>query len=95
VKFAFIHAEGAKLSTSLLCRALKVSRSGFYAWSKRPPSRRDVEDSKLVPVIRACHAQSGALWCEPPKAGRTEDVAGSRPALRSAPYVTSSLSGRS
>ena len=60
MKFAFIHAEKAKLPTSLLCRALKVSRSGFYAWSKRPPSRRAVEDSKLVPVIRACHALSRA-----------------------------------
>ena len=65
MKFAFIHAEGAKLPTSLLCRALKVSRSGFYAWSKRPPSRRDVEDSKLVPVIRACHARSRATYGSP------------------------------
>jgi putative transposase len=65
MRFAFIHAEGAKLPTSLLCRALKVSRSGFYAWSKRPPSRRDVEDSKLVPVIRACHAQSRATYGSP------------------------------
>ena len=65
MKFAFIHAEGAKLPTGLLCRALKVSRSGFYAWTKRPPSRRDVEDSKLVPVIRACHAQSRATYGSP------------------------------
>ena len=65
MKFAFIHAEGAKLPTSLLCRALKVSRSGFYAWSKRPPSRRDVEDSRLVPVIRASHAQSRATYGSP------------------------------
>lgn len=65
MNFAFIHAEGAKLPTSLLCRALRVSRSGFYAWTKRPPSRRDVEDSKLVPVIRACHAQSRATYGSP------------------------------
>ena len=65
MRFAFIHAEGAKLPTSLACRALKVSRSGFYAWSKRPPSRHAVEDSKLVPVIRASHAQSRATYGSP------------------------------
>ena len=65
MRFAFIHAEKAKLPKSLLCRVLRVSRSGFYAWSKRPPSRRDVEDSKLVPVIRACHAQSRATYGSP------------------------------
>jgi len=62
VKFAWIHAEKAKLPTSLLCHTLRVSRSGFYAWSRRPPSRRDVEDSKLVPVIRACYARSRATY---------------------------------
>ena len=30
MRFAFIHAEKAKLPKSLLCRVLKVSRSGFY-----------------------------------------------------------------
>jgi transposase InsO family protein len=65
VRYAFIHAEGAKLPTSLLCRTLKVSRSGFYAWCKRPPSKRAVEDSKLVPVIRASHAQSRATYGSP------------------------------
>ena len=65
MRFAFIHAEKAKYPTSLLCRALKVSRSGFYAWGHRPPSRREVEDSKLVPVIRACHAQSRATYGSP------------------------------
>ena len=32
---------------------------------QRPPSRRAVEDSKLVPVIRACHAQSRATYGSP------------------------------
>jgi hypothetical protein len=59
VTFASIHAEEAKLPTRLLCRALKVSQSGFYAWSKCPPSRRGIENSKLFPVIRACHARVG------------------------------------
>ena len=27
-----------------MCGALDVSRSGFYAWLERPPSRRHLED---------------------------------------------------
>jgi putative transposase len=65
VKFAFIHAEKAKLPTTLLCRTLGVSRSGFYAWTQRPPSKRDVDDSKLVPLIRTSHAKSRATYGSP------------------------------
>jgi putative transposase len=65
VKFAFIHAEKATLATAPLCAALGVSRSGYYAWSRRPPSERAVGDSKLIPVIRACHAQSRATYGSP------------------------------
>jgi hypothetical protein len=52
VTFAFIHAEKARLPVRRLCAALDVSRSGYYAWADRPPSRRAVSDAKLVPVIR-------------------------------------------
>jgi putative transposase len=65
VKFAFIHAEKAKHSAVRLCRALGVSRSGFYAWCRRPPSARAVGDSKLVPLIRAAHAQSRGTYGSP------------------------------
>jgi len=65
VKFAYIRAEKAKHSVSRLCTALGVSRSGFYAWCVRPPSRRAVDDSRLVPVIRACHARSRGTYGSP------------------------------
>jgi len=65
MKFAFIHAQKATLPTAPLCAALGVSRSGFYAWSHRPPSARAVNDSKLVPVIRASYAQSRATYGSP------------------------------
>jgi putative transposase len=58
MKFAFIHTEKAKLPATRLCRALGVSRSGYYAWSQRPPSAQAVADANLVPVIRACHVRS-------------------------------------
>jgi putative transposase len=42
----------------LLCRALKASRSGYYAWSKRAPSKRALEEKRLVLEIRAAHKRN-------------------------------------
>jgi putative transposase len=36
-----------------LCRVLDVSRSGFYAWSRRPASQRSLDDSRLVAEVAA------------------------------------------
>lgn len=38
-----------------LCRTLAVSCCGFYAWLKRPPSRRAQENERLRVAIRAAH----------------------------------------
>jgi len=39
----------------LMARVLEVSRSGFYAWLKRPPSVRSQNDEKMKPLIRIAH----------------------------------------
>lgn len=39
----------------MLCRLLRVSRSGFYAWFSRPESSRSVENRKLLEAIREIH----------------------------------------
>jgi transposase InsO family protein len=60
VRFAFIRAEKAKHSVPVLCRALGVSRSGFYAWCKRKPSARALRDAMLgVDVVTIHHASRG------------------------------------
>ena len=46
--FRFIAAEKANHPVSLLCAVLGVSRSGFHAWQKRPPSARALEDAALA-----------------------------------------------
>jgi putative transposase len=56
--FRFIAAEKADYPISLLCRVLGVSRSGFHAWEKRPPSARDLADAWLVARIQEIHAES-------------------------------------
>jgi putative transposase len=48
-----------------MCRVLGVSRSGYYAWRSRPPSRRDREDARLTERIRAVHTASRGTYGAP------------------------------
>jgi putative transposase len=44
---------------------LGVSRSGYYAWSKRTPSKRAIEDQKLAERIVAIHERSRGTYGVP------------------------------
>ena len=48
-----------------MCRRLKVSTSGFYAWRKRSLSRRAAEDTRLAVHVRAIHAASRKTYGSP------------------------------
>ena len=41
-----------------MSRAFDVSRSGFYTWLKRKPSRRSQEDERLKVAIKAAHKRT-------------------------------------
>lgn len=43
---------------SLLCRVLEVSRSGYYAWQHRRPSKRAQENVRLEVAIQAAHVRT-------------------------------------
>jgi putative transposase len=60
--FRFIAAEKANHSISLMCRLLGVSRSGFHAWARRPPSDRALADAWLSEQIRTIHRQSRGTY---------------------------------
>ena len=64
-RFRFIAAEKASSSVVRLCRVLGVSRSGFYAWQQRHPSRRAREDTELLERIRDAHANSHCTYGAP------------------------------
>ena len=57
----------------LMARVLGVSRSGFYAWLRRPPSEKKLQDEALKPLIRIAHAKSRGTYG--PKRLQTELVA--------------------
>ena len=63
--YRFIAAEKADYPVSLLCRALGVSRSGLYAWERRPPCQRALRDEWLVERIRRIHADSNGTYGSP------------------------------
>jgi putative transposase len=60
-----VNANQAAFPVRKMCRVLKVSASGFYAWRQRPPSRRAIEDAVLTERIRAIHAASDAIYGAP------------------------------
>ena len=65
MKFRFVQEHRETFRVGMMCRVLKVSRSGYYAWRKRQPSRREREDRVLVERIHAIHAQSRETYGSP------------------------------
>ncbi len=65
MRFEFIHAEKANLPIRTMCRVLKVSHQGYYAWAKREPSKRAREDQELAERIEAIHKASRGTYGSP------------------------------
>jgi putative transposase len=63
--FKLIEAERASFSVPLMCRMLGVSRSGYYDWKDRPPSKRSQQDAALSERIYEIHHRSRATYGYP------------------------------
>jgi putative transposase len=64
-RFIFVYREKACYPINLLCRCLKVSRSGYYAWLGRPSSPRAIADEVLTASITEFHALSRSTYGAP------------------------------
>lgn len=65
MRFAFISAEKALYPVAVLCDALEVSTSGYYAWLARPASAHESRDEVLRVKVRAIYERSGKRYGEP------------------------------
>jgi putative transposase len=63
--YRFIAAERASYPVALMCEVLGVSRSGFYDWAGRAPSRRFLEDRAHTERIVAIHRSSRGAYGAP------------------------------
>ncbi len=65
MRFAFIDAEKAHHSVRTMCRVLKVSPSGYYAYRGREPSERTKKDAQMKVHITTIHEQSDGTYGSP------------------------------
>ena len=65
MKFAFIAAREVAFPVSTMCRVLGVTKSGFYAWRKRPKPERVRRDAQLAATVAAVHQRSRRTYGSP------------------------------
>ena len=65
MRFRFIREHRCRWPVQVMCRVLKVTRSGFYAWLKRKPSARQIRREQLLARIRVAHAEHRELYGSP------------------------------
>ena len=58
MRYSFIRKHRRQFPVAALCRLLKVSASGYFAWMGRPESPRQQANRALVTRIKAAHGRS-------------------------------------
>ena len=62
MKFGFVAKHRGAWPVNLMCEALGVSRSGYYAWLGRPRSRRSLADESLGGHVRQSFVASDRTY---------------------------------
>lgn len=65
MRYSCIERRRADYPVQMMCRLLRVSRSGYYAWRVRPESARSRQEQELTTTIREVHEASRGVYGSP------------------------------
>ncbi|HEX9091071.1 MAG TPA: IS3 family transposase [Anaerolineales bacterium] len=65
LKYAFVASSADGFSVKRMCKVLRVTRSGYYAWSKRQPSQREQSNQALLESIQQIFHTSHRTYGSP------------------------------
>ncbi len=65
MKYACIREHWDEFPVRMMCRLLEVTTSGFYAWCRRPESRRATAERRLLVEIKPIHGRSRGTYGSP------------------------------
>ena len=73
MRYVSIDRRRKQYPVRMMCRVLRVSSSGYYAWRVRPESHRARTDRQLTRVIRRLHADSKGVYGSPKMRDELQD----------------------
>jgi len=65
MRYQFIEDHRDEFPVTRMCKVLKVSSSGYYAWRKRPVSAREMANQQLLEKIEVVHTESNETYGSP------------------------------
>ena len=65
MRFELIEEQRDEFRVTPMCRALKVSPSGYYAWRDRPPSAQEMANQDLFEKIEAVYHENHGVYGSP------------------------------
>jgi transposase InsO family protein len=65
MRFKFIQEYREEFKIKTMCRVLQVSKSGYYAWIRRPVSRRAKTNARLVDEIKFTYTENRKAYGSP------------------------------
>ena len=63
--YELVQSEKAQFPVGVLCTAVGVSRSAYYAWCRGTPSQRELENQRVLAEIRAIHVEHRERYGSP------------------------------